>query len=68
MPILHVNDENTANNKQHGRETDNDLKVSQINGKCLEWVDGPEGRCNLEINVMTETKTSKATERDIRGV
>lgn len=44
------------------------LKVSQINGKCPEWVDGPEGQCDLEINVMTETKTSKATERDIRGV
>lgn len=46
----------------------NDLKVSQINVKCLEWVDGPEGRYDLEMNVMTETKTSKATDRDIRGV
>jgi len=50
------------------RNGHNDLKASQINGKCLEWVDGPEGRCDLEINLMTETKTSKATEQDIRGV
>lgn len=39
-----------------------DLKANQINGKCLEWVDGPEGQCYLEINVMSETKTWKATE------
>lgn len=27
-------------------------------------MDGPKGQCDLEINVMTETKTSKATERE----